>query len=69
MGSRKSRRTLSDARVSLSEWWMTTRSGKPYKEATIEELQGMLKLLAEDHRRREKVIAKEKAQREEELVK
>ena len=31
---------------------MTTRSGKPYNEATMEELQGMLKLLAQEERRR-----------------
>ena len=41
---------------------MTTRSGKPYKKATMEEMQGMLKLLAEDRRRREDEIATEKAQ-------
>ena len=43
---------MSDASVSLSEWRMTTRSGKPYNKATMEELQGMLKLLAQEERRR-----------------
>ena len=33
---------------------MTTRSGKPYKKPTMEEMQGMLKLLAEDRRRIER---------------
>ena len=35
----------------------------------MEELQGMLKLLTEDRRRREEEIAKEKAQRENEFAK
>ena len=48
---------------------MTTRSGKPYKKATMEEMQGMLKLLAEDRRRREDEIATEKARREDEFAK
>ena len=48
---------------------MTTRSGKPYKKPTMEEMQGMLKLLAEDRRRREDEIATEKARREDEFAK
>ena len=45
---------------------MTIRSGKHNKEPTMEEMQGVLKLLAEDHRRREDEIATEKARREDE---
>ena len=46
--------------------WMTTRSGKSYKQPRMEEMQGMLKLLVEDRRRREEVAA-ERLKREAEF--
>lgn len=45
---------------------MTTRSGKSYKQSTMEEMQGMLKLLVEDRRKREEEFEAERARMVEE---
>ena len=58
VGYCKSRWFLSDARAVV----MTTHSGKSYKQPRMEEMQGMLKLLVEDCRRRE--VAAERLKRE-----
>ena len=66
VGYFKSRRVLSDARA--INLWMTTRSGKSYKQPRMEEMQGMLKLLVEDRRRREEEVAGERLRREAEFA-
>ena len=48
---------------------MTTHLVKSYKEPTMEEMQGMLKLLVEDHKRREEEVAAERMKREAEFEK
>ena len=63
VGSFKSRRVLCPTPVLL---WMTTCSGKSYKQPRMEEMQGMLKLLVKDRRRREEVAA-ERLKREAEF--
>ena len=48
---------------------MTTHLVKSYKEPIMEEMQGMLKLLVEDHKRREEEVAAERMKREAEFEK